>query len=146
MRTITRTALTAGLLTAGIVLLPACSSASSDAMSMSPAAPETRAISSTQEEQAPAATERASDRLQMRQYAYYPQSEVYQDLERGTFFWQEGEQWHWGPELPSHVQIDEADMVQIPLATDYPFRVHMSVQASFPQTSDGVMSASAPTD
>ena len=54
-------------------------------------------------------------------YLYCPSSNVYQDADRGLYFYLEGSNWRIGASLPSNLRMDLGDSVSLELDTDKPY-------------------------
>jgi hypothetical protein len=54
------------------------------------------------------------------QYRYYPDQKVYQDSDRGLYFYLNGGNWEVGAKLPSHLSAGLGESVTLELDTDKP--------------------------
>jgi hypothetical protein len=69
-----------------------------------------------------------------RLYFYYPKCEVYLDVRRSVYFWQDGSAWRNGPQLPAMIAsaMTWSDVERIGLSTDSPFLLHDMVKSKYP--------------
>ena len=54
-------------------------------------------------------------------YHYFPSSHVYYDMNRGTYFYLEGDVWRSGLSLPSSIHVSTDEAVVVVLDTDMPY-------------------------
>ena len=66
------------------------------------------------------------------QYRYYPDSAVYMDVARKTFFYCRGEKWITTTLLPPSVHVDWKKYVLVELDTDKPYRYHADIAKKYP--------------
>ncbi len=66
------------------------------------------------------------------QYRYYPDSAVYMDTARKTFFYRNGEKWMATTLLPASVQVDWKNYVLLELDTDKPYQYHADIVKKYP--------------
>ena len=64
-------------------------------------------------------------------YQYYPQSEVYYEPARGSYFWYEAGGWQVGVRLPEHIRLDSSGQVTLDMDSDQPYRYHDAVRAQY---------------
>lgn len=65
-------------------------------------------------------------------YRYYPSCNVYQDADRGLYFYLEGNNWRIGASLPSNLRMDLGDSVSFELDTDKPYIYHAEHVKKYP--------------
>ncbi len=68
------------------------------------------------------------------QYRYYPDSAVYMDVARKTFFYRRGEKWITTTLLPPSVHVDWKKYVLLELDTDKPYLHHADIAKKYPPT------------
>ena len=66
------------------------------------------------------------------QYRYYPDSAVYMDVARKTFFYRRGEKWITTTLLPPSVHVDWKNYVVLELDTDKPYLHHAEIAKKYP--------------
>jgi hypothetical protein len=66
------------------------------------------------------------------QYRYYPDSAVYMDVARKTFFYCRGEKWITTTLLPPSVHVDWKKYVLLELDTDKPYLHHADIAKKYP--------------
>jgi len=54
-------------------------------------------------------------------YNYYPQTNVYYNVETKRYFWVDGGNWRFGIEIPSGVILDQGTMSKVVLGSPYPY-------------------------
>lgn len=65
-------------------------------------------------------------------YRYYPSSNVYQDTERGLYFYLKGDKWEVGASLPLPLRQGLGESVSIELETDKPYMHHAEHVKKYP--------------
>jgi len=65
-------------------------------------------------------------------YRYYPSQYVYYDVERGFYFYLEGDGWRVSAQLPSRIHLGHADHVSIELGTDKPYEYFSEHRKKYP--------------
>lgn len=68
---------------------------------------------------------------QMHRYYYYPDSGVYFDISRKTYFYMNGENWQVGVALPPTVILDSTAYVSLELDTDIPYLYYGEHQTKY---------------
>lgn len=63
------------------------------------------------------------------QYRYYPDTEVYYEPTRKTYFWMDGGSWQMGVRLPDHFHLGGS--VSIEMDADRPYRYHSEVRQRY---------------
>jgi hypothetical protein len=66
------------------------------------------------------------------QYRYYPSSHVYQDTERGIYFYLKGDKWEVGASLPLPLKEGLGESVSLELDTDKPYIHHAEHVKKYP--------------
>jgi len=84
------------------------------------------------EQGAPPPVTPAQDVRVKHQYRYYPDSAVYMDTARKTFFYRNGEKWMATTLLPATVQVDWKNYVLLELDTDKPYQHHADTVKKYP--------------
>jgi hypothetical protein len=56
-------------------------------------------------------------------YHYYPDKNVYYDLERKLYFYLQGDQWKTGVELPTSIRLNLGKSTSLELDTDVPYNM-----------------------
>ena len=72
----------------------------------------------------------AGDLRAKHQYRYYPDSAVYMDVARKTFFYRNGEKWMTTTLLPASVRVDWKRSWE--LDTDKPYQYHADIAKKYP--------------
>ena len=67
-----------------------------------------------------------------RQYRYFPSKKVYQDTERGLYFYLKGDKWEVGASLPLPLREDLGASVGLELDTDKPYIHHAEHVKQYP--------------
>ncbi len=78
------------------------------------------------------------------QYRYYPDSAVYMDVARKTFFYRRGEKWTTTTLLPPSVRVDWKNYVLVELDTDKPYRYHADIAKKYPPAPGKIRQRSQP--
>ena len=65
-------------------------------------------------------------------YRYYPDSAVYMDVAKKTFFYHKGEKWVATTLLPPSVHVDWKNYVVVDLDTDKPYQYHAEIAKKYP--------------
>ena len=65
-------------------------------------------------------------------YRYYPDSAIYMDVAKKTFFYRRGEKWVATTLLPPSVHVDWKYYVTLDLDTDKPYRYHAEIAKKYP--------------
>jgi hypothetical protein len=67
------------------------------------------------------------------QYRYYPCCNVYQEPSRGVYFYIKGDGWAVGASLPTNLQSNLGNYVNISMDTDKPYDYHDEHARDYPQ-------------
>lgn len=65
-------------------------------------------------------------------YYYYPDSGVYYDKDRNTYFYQGDGHWRQSPTLPPGYRVDRDQHRELRLDTDKPYQYHPDVNKKYP--------------
>ena len=65
-------------------------------------------------------------------YRYYPDSEVYYDVERGLYFYMGGDRWQVSAQLPAGIRVDTDDYVALEMNSSKPYQYHSDVVNRYP--------------
>jgi hypothetical protein len=66
-------------------------------------------------------------------YHYYPQAEIYHDVERGLWFYTDGNEWKAGAKVPIELGENLGGHVVIELESDSPQTEHTKTRKTYPQ-------------
>jgi hypothetical protein len=66
-------------------------------------------------------------------YHYYPQAEIYHDVERGLWFYTDGKEWKAGAKVPIELGENLGGHVVIELESDSPQSEHPKTRETYPQ-------------
>lgn len=108
-----------------LLLLPSCSTTGGGVVICSEPAPAPK--KSGPPAWAPAHGYRAKHR-----YRYYPYHYVYYDIERGVYFYVEGDNWQVSVRLPSSIHIGCAKYVTLELETEKPYEHFTEHKKKYP--------------
>jgi len=65
-------------------------------------------------------------------YRYYPSHYVYYDVDRGVYFYIEGDGWRVSARLPGRIHLDYADYVHLEMKTAKPYEYFADHRAKYP--------------
>jgi len=65
-------------------------------------------------------------------YRYYQDVEIYFDIGRDLYFYQEGGSWSVSAQLPKHLRVRLGDYVTISMDTDRPYKKHKHHKNKYP--------------
>jgi hypothetical protein len=66
-------------------------------------------------------------------YHYYPQAEIYHDVERGLWFYTDGKEWKAGAKVPIELGENLGGHVVVELESDSPQSEHTKTRETYPQ-------------